>query len=65
MTLNFKSLNHAMATGMLVAHLLDHGVHVHMEIDDNGEDYTPRMNVFIPVLDAVITFEVLPAEEDE
>lgn len=61
---HFKSMNHALATGMLIAYLLDHGIEVELETADNEEDYTPRLAIIIPILEATVAIEVLPPAED-
>lgn len=61
---HFKSMNHALVTGMLLGYLMKKGFTVTPEVDGNEEDWTPRMMIHIDELDTDIAIEVLPAEAD-
>jgi len=62
---HFKSNNHALITGLLMGYLLKKGFTIDPVVADNGEDWTPRLMVYIEEFDTHVAIEVLPAEADE
>lgn len=61
---HFKSNNHALSAGMLLGHLIAHGIHCEPVLAENEEDYTDSIVIYIDELEATIAIEVVPPEAD-
>ena len=61
---HFKSNNHALATGILLGHLIKAGIDARPVLADNEQDYTAAMVIYIEELEATIAIEVVPPEAD-